>query len=207
VAIAVPEAVALARQIHCNFHTVPSKKKRVAVGWFVMDKNQPAKKPRAAVPGTRRKVERESPFVRFGFFAVFVLTLPFTWGQTSSCNGPGKAYTGFELVTKSPEESIALGILFIAPVLLGFVQYYRRPNWMHVVMELVAAICSGLGTAYCFLAAVFSNLFSNKGGPIFPAPFIATLAAFLMTLHALKGIVIRIAELVTTRKKKGNRGD
>jgi hypothetical protein len=164
--------------------------------------NDPAATPPDATPTTPRETPSRSPFVRLAFCVIFVLTLPFTWGATSSCSGLTKTYTGFEQATKNPGNTITLSIIYVIPVVLGFVQYYMRPPWMRAMAELISAMLSGFGTFFCFISTIFAGALSNRGDRFFPAPLIATIATFMMTVHAFRGAVERVMETFAMRSKE-----
>jgi hypothetical protein len=75
---------------------------------------------------------------------------------------------------------------------------------MRLLADLTAGLFAGFGTFFCFLAAIFSGGFLYKSNRVYPAPFIATFAMFLVTLHALRGATKRVAEMIATHRN-GNR--
>ncbi len=159
----------------------------------------------SATENAREQRTLRGPLFRFACLALFVMTLPFTWGETASCNGPRKTFTGLEQATSNPGNAISLGFIFITPVLLGFVQYYVRPTGIRAMSELISTMLSGLGTFFCFIATVFQGDITHKSSRFYFAPLIATIAAFMMTVHAFRGAILRVAEMVKTRRKD-NRG-
>ena len=172
------------------------------ITWFVMTDEARTAAESSATDNGREQRTLRGPLFRFACLAIFVVTLPFTWGQTASCNGSGKTFTGFELFAKEPDIAIGVGFVFVVPVMLGFVQYALRKPWKRAIVELVSILLSGFATFYCFLATIFSGFLARGGGRIYAAPLIATIAAFMMMVHAFRGAVLRVAEMVTTRRKQ-----
>lgn len=148
------------------------------------------------------KTARANPLVRLGWFSIFLLTLPFTWGETSSCNGTATVYTGYEKLILKPNagELLSIAVIFLTPIILGFVQYFARPAWARVAVEFVATIFAGLGTFFCFLSAIFSGDITHKSGQAYPAPFVATLALFAVLIHAFKSTIQRMNEILAERR-------
>ncbi|MBK9262684.1 MAG: hypothetical protein IPM54_23140 [Polyangiaceae bacterium] len=153
-----------------------------------------------AAPDASQKRGSRSPFARLAFFTIFLFTLPFTWGQTSSCNGPTGTYTGLEQATKTPSDIISLIVIFVMPVLFGFLQCHMRPTWMRLLSELIAGMFASLGAFYCFLSFIFAGGLFHKSDRIFPAPLIATIATAMMALHAFHGAIDRIADMIKARR-------
>lgn len=151
------------------------------------------------VPG---KTARANPLVRLGFFTVFLLTLPFTWGETSSCNGPTTMYTGYEKLVLKPAagEVLSIAIIFLSPIILGFVQYFARPSWLRLASEFVATMFSGFGTFYCFLSAIFSGDLLHKSRQTHPAPFVATFVMLAILIHAFRSTIQRMTEMILERR-------
>lgn len=172
------------------------------ITWFVMTDEPRAVDAPSTTDNARNQRSLGGPLFRFACLALFVMTLPFTWGETASCNGPRKAFTGLEQATSNPGNALSLGFIFITPVLLGFVQYYVRPPGIRAMFELISMMLSGLGTFFCFLATVFQGDITHKSSRFYFAPLVATIAAFMMTVHAFRGAVLRVSELVTTRRKQ-----
>lgn len=160
---------------------------------------QAAPKENAASDASQKR--GSSPFVRLAFFTIFLFTLPFTWGQTSSCNGPTGTYTGLEQATKTPSNIISLIVIFVTPVLFGFLQCYMRPTWMRLLSELIAGLFSSVGSFYCFISFIFSGGLLHKSDRFFPAPLIAMIATAMMALHAFHGAIDRIADMIKARRK------
>lgn len=172
------------------------------ITWFVMTDEPRAVDAPSTTDNARNQRTLGGPLFRLACLALFVMTLPFTWGETASCNGPRKTFTGIEQFAKEPDIAFGVGFIFVVPVLLGFVQYGVRQPWKRAIAELVSILLSGFATFYCFIATIFSGAFARGGGRIYPAPLIATIAAFIMTVHAFRGAVLRVAETVTTRRKQ-----
>jgi len=154
-----------------------------------------------ADPDASSKKGLRNPFMRLALCAMFALTLPFTWGETVSCSGTGKPYTGIEQVTKNPGNIIGIIVIFGMPVVLGFVQYFLRPVWARVFAELMATMFAGVGTFYCFVSTILSGGLSSKSDRFYPAPLIATVVTFMMALHAFRGAIGWIAEMIKARRK------
>jgi hypothetical protein len=170
------------------------------ITWFVMTDEARTAADASTTDKPREQRTLGGPLFRLACLALFVMTLPFTWGQTASCNGSGKTFTGFELLAKEPDVGFGVGFVFVVPVVLGFVQYDVWRPWKRAVTEVISILLSGFATFYCFIATILSGAFARGGGRIYPAPLIATIAAFLMTIHAFRGAVLRVAEMVTTRR-------
>jgi len=151
------------------------------------------------VPG---KAARANPLVRLGWFSIFLLTLPFTWGETSSCNGPTTVYTGYEKLILKPNagELLSIAVIFFTPIILGFVQYFLRPTWARLVAEMGSAVFASFGTFYCFLSAIFSGDLVHKSGQTHPAPFVATIAMMGVSIHAFKSTIQRMNEILIERR-------
>ncbi|UQA60496.1 hypothetical protein [Polyangium aurulentum] len=135
-------------------------------------------------------------------FALFAFTLPFVWGNTSSCNGPQKAYTGFELFTSEHNNGIHAGLMILAPVLLGLLQRYVRNALVRLALELPAIVCGLWGALYCYFQAVFGDGILSNERNVHPAPFIAAFAPFLMAVDACRGAAERITELLAERRRR-----
>ncbi|MRG93701.1 hypothetical protein [Polyangium spumosum] len=145
---------------------------------------------------------RRSPFRRVVLLALFALTLPFDWGERSSCQGGPRTFTGIDLFTDNPSNGIIDAFVFLAPVLLGLVQRPVRNAAARLLMELGAMVFASVATLYCFLNAVFSGGFPHSSGRVYLAPWIATLAPLLMLVDACQGAVERIRELLEARKRR-----
>lgn len=156
------------------------------------------------VPG---KTTPANPLIRLGFFVVFLLTLPFTWGQSSSCNGPIKTYTGVEHLVLRPDaaEKVQFAVIFVGPIVLGFVQYFVRPLWARVGAEFLATMLSGFGTFVCLLSGIFSGDLLHKSRDTFIAPFVAAVAIFGILIHAFKSTIQRMNELIIERRTARSR--
>lgn len=175
---------------------------RVAVAWFVMENGalpESSSETKSDVPG---KTHRGNPLVRLGLFSIFLLTLPFTWGETSSCNGPTTIYTGYEKLVLKPTagELLNIAVIFLSPIILGFVQYFVRVPWARVAAEFVATMFSGLGTFYCFLSAILSGDLVHKSRQTYPAPFVATFVMLAIFVHAFRSTVQRMNEFLIERR-------
>jgi len=147
-----------------------------------------------------RKPRDFGPFKRLGLLAIILLTLPFTWGETSSCNGPVHTYTGFEQLARNPGNTISLAVIFITPVVLGFLQHRSRSTGVRLIFELVAAMMSSVGTLYCLVSAFFGGSLLNKPKELYLAPWVATVASAWMLLDAFVGAVRRGGEMITASR-------
>lgn len=145
---------------------------------------------------------RRSPFRRVVLLALFALTLPFDWGERSSCQGGPRTFTGIDLFTDDPSNGISVAFIFVAPVLLGLVQRPLRNAVARLLLELGAMVFASVATLYCFMDAVFSGGFLHSSGRVYPAPWIAMLAPLLMLVDAGLGAVERIRELLEARKRR-----
>lgn len=153
------------------------------------------------VPSAPRNERWRSPLRRVVLFALFGLTLPFVWGETSSCNGPQKTYTGLDLLTSEKDNGIYFGLIILAPVLLGLLQHRLRSALARLALELPAILFGLYGTLYCLVQAVFGGGLSSSARS-YPAPFIAALAPLLMTFDACRGAAERIGELLAERRRR-----
>lgn len=167
-----------------------------------MDQEPAANKPggTAEVPA---KTRPWSPWARFGSFLVFLATLPFTWGETSSCNGPTRTYTGIEQITQTKANIIPFVIIFGTPILLGFLQFLARTAWFRLGMESVAALFASLGTLHCFLAGAIGGNLLTKNERVYVAPWVATLAMLLVLIDAFWCAVQQIHILMWARGQPG----
>jgi hypothetical protein len=173
--------------------------------------------PRADMPSETKtdvpgKTSRANPLLRLGFFACFLLTLPFTWGETSSCNGPTTMYTGYEKLVLKPNagEVLSIAVIFLSPIILGFVQYFVRVSWLRLAAEFGATMFSSFGTFYCFLSAIFSGDLVHNSRQTHPAPFVATFVMLAILVHAFRSTIHRMNEILierrsTTLNKQSNR--
>jgi hypothetical protein len=150
---------------------------------------------------TQGKTRPWSPFLRLGMFVLFGLTLPFTWGESASCNGPTRTFTGFEQVTKEPGSVISIALLFLTPILFAFCLHLARAAWLRLGFECIASMFSSLALFYCFLSAVFSGDLLHKSTRVYPAPWIATMATLVMTLDAYWGVILQIKQMVQAHRR------
>jgi hypothetical protein len=151
--------------------------------------NEPLPDEPATPTDTPGKPRQSFPLLRLGLFTLFILTLPFTWGETSSCNGPSRTFTGFEHATRDAGNTIAFVVIFSTPVLLAFLVYFTRTTWIRLGFESIAAMFSSFGTFYCFISAVITGDITHKSSRAYPAPWVATIAMLLMTLDTFRGVV------------------
>lgn len=142
-----------------------------------------------------------SPYRRLVLLGLFLLTLPFEWGELSSCQGGPRTFTGIDVLTEHPQNGISIAVLFLMPVLLGLVQHRVRNAVARLLMEFVSMLFGSLGTLFCFVNAVFSGGFTSSGR-FYPAPWIATLAPLLTVIDACQGAVGRIRDIVQERKQR-----
>lgn len=152
---------------------------------------------------TPAKARPWSPWTRLGLLAIFISTLPFTWGETSSCNGPSHTYTGFEQATK-PGNIIPFVVIFATPVLVGFVQLLARAAWVRLGFDLIAGMFASLGTLYCFLAAAIGGNLLSRSSRVFLAPWIATIALALIMTDAFWGAAQQLHTLLWARRRSAN---
>lgn len=154
-----------------------------------------------------RKTPAANPLVRLGLLSIFLLTLPFTWGASSSCNGLTKTYTGYEHLVLRPDaaEKVQIAIVFVGPIVLAFVQYFVRSLWARLGAEFVATMLSGFGTFFCFLSAIFSGDIMHHSRDTFFAPFVATFATFGIFVHAIRSTVQRMNEILIERRSAKNK--
>lgn len=133
---------------------------------------------------------------------VFLATLPFTWGETASCNGPTREYTGYEQMTRETSNIIAYVFIFGTPVLLGFGQYVVRPAWARLGFDFAATVVSSFGAFFCFLsAAIAGNLFARTSR-VYPAPWVATVAVFLTMVDGFAGAMHHLKTILETRRSR-----
>ena len=143
-----------------------------------------------------------SAWRRLGLLMVFIATLPFTWGETASCNGPSTAYTGYEQMTKESSSIIAYVFIFGTPVLLGFGQYLVRPAWARLGFDFAATVVSAFGAFYCFLSAAIAGSLFTRTSRFYPAPWVATVAVFAMTVDAFLGAIHHLMTMLLARRKR-----
>jgi len=159
---------------------------------------------------TLRGKRRRSPYRRLVLLALFALTLPFAWGERTSCDGgTTRVFTGVDLFTADHGPGLfSVALIFLTPVLLGLLQHRIRNAALRLALELPAIFFGLFGTLYCFLAALyyadfFDRLFpSGSNGRVYLAPWIATLAQFLMAIDACQGAAERIQELLAARQQR-----
>jgi hypothetical protein len=162
-------------------------------------------KPNEPHPAETQGITRTwSPFLRLGMLVLFGLTLPFTWGESSSCNGPTRTFTGLEQITKNPGNAISLIVLLVTPVLLAFCLHLARAAWVRLGFECIAGMFSNLALFFCFLSAVFSGDLLHKSSRVYPAPWMATLATLVLTLDAYWGAFLQIKQMVQARRRAKN---
>lgn len=153
----------------------------------------------ALSPVTPAKSRPWSPWARLGLLVIFIGTLPFTWGETSSCNGPTRTYTGLEQATK-PGNLIPFVIIFATPVVLGFLQYLARAAWVRLGTELLAAMFACLGTVHCLASAVFGGGLLGSHSTSYPAPWVATITMTLTSLDTFGGVLQQLHALFWGRR-------
>jgi len=153
------------------------------------------------LPETPPAKPRRSPFRRLVLLALFVLTLPFDWGERSSCQGGPRTFTGIELFTERPDNGISIAVLVLTPVVLGLLQPRIRNAVAGLLTEFASMLFASLGTMFCFVNAVFSSGFAPSSDRVYPAPWIATLISLLTVVDAGQGAVERIRDIVAERKR------
>jgi len=132
---------------------------------------------------------------------LFMLTLPFEWGERSSCQGGARTFTGIDLLTERPENGVSIAVLFVTPVLIGLLQPRIRNAIVGLLLELGATFFASLGTLYCFINAIFAGGF-NGSHRAYLAPWIAMLAPLLMLVDACQGAVARMREILEKRRQR-----
>ncbi len=152
-------------------------------------------------PVTPGKTRPWSAWTRLGLLAVFIATLPFAWGETSSCNGPSHEYTGYDQMTRSSSNVIAYVIIFGTPVLLGFGQYLVRPAWVRLGFDFASTVISSFGTFFCFLSILGGNLFARTSR-VYVAPWIASLATLLTTVDTFAGSMHHLRTILEARRTR-----
>ncbi|MDI1479414.1 hypothetical protein [Polyangium sp. y55x31] len=163
--------------------------------------DEQASGPEPDLPEIPLEKPRRSPYRRLVLLALFLLTLPFEWGERSSCQGSPRTFTGIDVLTEHPQNGISIAVLFLTPVLLGLLQHRIRNTVVRLLMEFVSMLFASLGTLFCFVNAVFSGGFGSSGR-FYPAPWLATLAPLFMVINACQGAVGRISDIVQERKRR-----
>ncbi|MDC0740553.1 hypothetical protein [Polyangium mundeleinium] len=154
------------------------------------------------LPETPPAKPRRSPFRRLVLLALFALTLPFDWGEHSSCQGSPRTFTGIEVLTEHPENGISIAVLILTPVVLGLLQPRIRNAVAGLLTEFASMLFASLGTMFCFVNAVLAGGIAPSSGRVYPAPWIATLATLLTVVDAGQGAVERIRDIVAKRKQR-----
>ncbi len=142
-----------------------------------------------------------SPFVRLALLGTFLATLPFPWGESSSCNGPVHVYTGYEQATKSSGTLLPFLVIFIGPFLLGLIAYFTRAAWIKFGLDFIAALFSSFGAFYCFVSAAFGGSLLERHNRVYLAPWIAMVAVFLMSIDALWNAASQLQVLVRSHRE------
>ncbi|MDI1428562.1 hypothetical protein [Polyangium sorediatum] len=155
------------------------------------------------LPETPPTKPRRSPFRRLVLLAIFALTLPFDWGERSSCQGGPRTFTGIEILTERPENGISIAVLVLTPVVLGLLQPRIRNAVAGLLTEFASMLFASLGTMFCFVNAIFAGGIAPSSGRFYPAPWVATLASLLTVIDACQGAVERIRDIVAERKRRG----
>ncbi|MDC3955327.1 hypothetical protein [Polyangium jinanense] len=164
--------------------------------------DEQASGPDPDLPEIPRDKPRRSPYRRLVLLALFALTLPFEWGQRTSCQGGPKTFTGVELLTEEPSNGIAIAVIVLIPVLLGFLQHRARSAAARLAMEFGSTQFAGFGAFFCFINAIFAGGFGSSSHRPYAAPWIAMLTQLLVFADACQGAVGRLRDIIAERKRR-----
>lgn len=140
------------------------------------------------------------PHRRVLFLAVFLLTLPFTWGEAGGCTSDGaKRYTGLDVLVTERQGAV-LALLVLLPVALSVLAPFLRRAGVRLACELIAGVLATFAAVLSMLFGVIGSL-GAKGGP-YLAPAVAALAVFAIAVESMSSATKEFIAIRSARHPK-----